>query len=147
MTFPETEQLYEKGVAAVDNGNWLAALVCFEKLVQLEEKPVFFSYFAACMAKERGQFNHAALLCRDALEKEPDNPVHYLNLGRIFMFQGRKDEAIKILRDGLSHGAEPRIIEELQKLGTRKPPVFPFLDRNNPINKSCGIMLKILGLR
>jgi predicted Zn-dependent protease len=144
MIISETEQLYEKGVAAVDAENWLAALVCFEKLVQLEGKPVYLSFYAACMAKERGQFNQAALLCRDALEKEPDNPVHYLNLGRIFMLQGRKDETIKILRDGLSHGAEPRIIEELQKLGTRKPPVFPFLGRNSLINKYCGILLKII---
>jgi len=147
MSLTENEELYVKGIAAVEKGNWIAALVCFEKLVQLEDKPVYNSYFAACIAKERGQSSQAALLCRDAMEREPDNPVHYLNLGRIFLFQGRKIEAIEIFREGLKHNPEPRIIVQLQKLGTRKQPVFPFLHRNNPLNKILGIILRVLKLR
>ena len=147
MSLTENEELYLKGISAVEKGNWLAALVCFEKLVQLDDKPVYNSYFAACIAKERGQSSQATQLCRDAMEKEPDNPVHYLNLGRIFLFQGRKIEAIKIFREGLKHNSEPRIIEELQKLGTRKQPVVPFLHRNNPLNKFLGIIFKTLKLR
>jgi len=147
MSLTENEELYLKGIAAVEKGNWIAALVCFEKLVQLDDKPIYSSYFAACIAKERGQSSQATQLCRDAMEKEPDNPVHYLNLGRIFLFQGRKIEAIKIFREGLKHSSEPRIIEELQKLGTRKHPVFPFLHRNNPLNKFLGNIFRTLKLR
>src|SRR5512136_1711759 len=104
MIFTETEELVEKGVNAADKGNWVAALACFEKVVQAEGKPAAFSYFAVCIARERGQFNKAEALCREALLKEPDNPVHYLNLGRIFLFQGKKTEAIQSFREGLSHG-------------------------------------------
>jgi tetratricopeptide (TPR) repeat protein len=147
MSFPEVEELSVKGADAIDKRNWLAALACFEKLVQLDENPVHSSYFAACIAKERGQFGKAVLLCRDAIEKEPDNPVHYLNLGRVYLFQGQRGEAVKTFREGLSRNMEPDIIEELNRLGMRKKPVIPFLSRDNPANKFLGKMLKMLRLR
>ncbi len=143
----EAEGLYEKGVEAADRGNWLAALACFEKAVQLEYKPVYHSCLAACIAKERGQYIKAVQLCRDAIGKEPENPVHYLNLGRISLFQGRKEEAILLFREGLEHGFEKRIIDELEKLGTRKKPVISFLHRNSPVNKYLGIILKKMRIR
>ena len=147
MTFTETEELFEKGVNAADKGNWVAALACFEKVVQAEGKPAAFSYLAVCIARERGQFNKAEMLCREALDKEPDNPVHYLNLGRIYISQGRKTEAIQSFREGLSRGIEKRIIDELNLLGTRKRPVLSFLKRDNPINKYLGVLLTKLRLR
>ncbi len=143
----EAEGFYDKGVEAADRGNWLAALAWFEKAVQLEDKPVYHSCLAACIAKERGQYNRAVQLCREAIEKDQDNPVHYLNLGRISLFQGRKEEAIATFREGLERGFEKRIIDELEKLGTRKKPVISFLDRNSPVNKYLGMILKKMRIR
>jgi tetratricopeptide (TPR) repeat protein len=143
----EAEGLYEKGVEAADRGSWLTALAWFEKAVQLDDKPVYHSCLAACIAKERGQYNKAVRLCREAIEKEPENPVHYLNLGRISLFQGRKEEAMALFREGLKHGYEKRIIDELERLGTRKKPVISFLHRNNPVNKYLGIILKKMRIR
>ncbi len=143
----EPDGLYEKAVEAMDRGNWLAALAWFEKAVQLEDKPVYHSCLAACIARERGQYNKAVQVCMDTIEREPNNPVHYLNLGRINLFQGRKEEAISVFREGLEHGFEKRIVDELEKLGTRKKPVIPFLHRNNPINRHLGIILKKMRMR
>jgi Flp pilus assembly protein TadD len=144
----ESEQLFEKGVKAADRGNWVAALACFEKVVQLGGNPAGSSYLAVCIARERGQFSKADILCKEALDLEPDNPVHYLNQGRILLLQGRKQEAIQAFRDGLKRGGmEKRIIEELNRLGTRKGPVISFLKRDNPINKYLGILLTKLRLR
>lgn len=138
---------YQKGVEEVDRGNWVAALAMFEKAIQMADEPECRSYLAACMAKERGQFNKAASTCREIIDIEPENPVHYLNLGRIYSFQGRKPEALEVFRQGLRHGRDIRIIAELEKLGTRKKPVIPFLSRNNVINKYLGIILKRLRVR
>ncbi len=143
----EAEELFEKGVEASDMGNWISALALFEKAVQLQDKPVFHSCLAACIAKERGQYNKAVQLCNEALEKEPENPLHYLNLGRISLFQGRKEEAIKMFREGLGHGFEKRIVIELEKLGSRKKPLISFLHRNSPVNKYLGIFLKKMRIR
>ena len=147
MSFAENEELIEKGVKEADKGNWLAALACFEKIVQSGGSPISHSYFAVCIARERGQFNKAEALCREAIVQEPDSTIHYLNLGKVFLVQGRKNDAILIFREGLSHGIEKRLVDELNKLGTRKKPVLPFLKRDNPLNKYLGIMLTRLSLR
>jgi hypothetical protein len=48
---------------------------------------------------------------------------------------------------GLRTGKNPELVRELERLGSRKEPVLPFLARGNPLNKFLGIMLKKTGLR
>ena len=147
MQDPDANRLYTKGIDHLSKGKTLAALSCFENALKKEDSASIWSYYALCIAKERGQIKKAMLLCKDALEQEPDNSIHYLNLGRIYLFTHHKAEAITIFREGLTHEANKDIIEELDTLITRKPPVIPFLKRSNPINKYLGIILKALGLR
>ncbi len=147
MRRTEAEVLFQKGVEAVDNGNWLSALSIFEKAMQRESRPVYKSYLAVCVAKERGQYNSAVAWCKEAMENDPGDPVHYLNLGRIYLIQGRKEEALAAFRHGLEHGRNEKIIAELVRLGTRKKPVIGFLPRDNAVNKYLGILLKMLKLR
>jgi predicted Zn-dependent protease len=147
MQSSEAKRLYDKGVEHLSRGKTLPALSCFEHALKKEENPSIWSYYALCIAKERGQIKKAMLLCKNALEQEPDNSVHYLNLGRIYLFTRKKAEAITIFREGLNHETNEQIIEELDNLVIRKPPVIPFLKRANPINKYLGIILKALRLR
>jgi tetratricopeptide (TPR) repeat protein len=143
----EMERLLEKGSKAISQGEIISALSYFERALRIEETPVASSYFAFCIARERGQLSHAISLCTQAIRQEPQNPVHYLNLGRIYFLSGMKPDAIKILREGLKHEKNQQIIDELNSLGTRKPPVLFFLKRSNPLNKYLGVLLKRLGLR
>jgi tetratricopeptide (TPR) repeat protein len=143
----EMERLLEKGSEAISQGEIISALSYFERALRIEESPVASSYFAFCIARERGQLSRAISLCTEAMRQEPQNPVHYLNLGRIYFLAGMKLDAIKILREGLKHEKNQQIIDELNSLGTRKPPVLFFLKRSNPLNKYLGILLKKLGLR
>lgn len=147
MPCTEPDKLFARGLSALNNGNCLSALAYFEKALQLENNPTFCSYFAFCLAKERGQYNNAVSLCKQAIETEPNNSIHYLNLGRIYTLLGNKPEAMLVFRQGLGHGNNPQITAELDRLGARKPPVLPFLKRNNPLNKYLGIFLKRVGLR
>jgi tetratricopeptide (TPR) repeat protein len=147
MQDPETKRLYNEGVEHLSQGKTLSALSCFEHALKKEDSPSIRSYYAFCIAKERGQIKKAMLLCKEALEQEPDNSIHYLNLGRIYLFTRQKVEAITIFREGLNHETNKEIIEELDNLVPRKTPVIPFLKRENPINKYIGIILKALRLR
>ena len=147
MQDPVAKRLYDKGVEHLSQGKTLPALSCFEQALKKEDSPSIWSSYAFCIAKERGQIKKAMLLCKEALEREPDNAVHYLNLGRIYLFTCKKAEAITIFREGLNHKAHEQIIDELNKLVPRKPPVISFLKRANPINKYLGIILRILRLR
>ena len=147
MQDPEANRLYTKGVEHLSQGKTLSALSCFENALKKEDSPSIWSYYALCIAKERGQIKKAMLLCKEALDREPDNSIHYLNFGRIYLFTRQKAEAITIFREGLNREANKEIMEELDTLVPRKPPVIPFLKRSNPINKYLGIILKALGLR
>jgi tetratricopeptide (TPR) repeat protein len=141
------EELQKRGIEAVNSGNTLSALILFEKAIQLENSPTNRSYLAFCIARERGQFKKAISLCEEAIREEPENSVHYLNLGRICLLSEQKTEAVRFFREGLNHGENKYIINELIKLGVRKPPLIPYLKRDNPLNKYLGILLSRLGFR
>ena len=141
------EELFKKGVEELANGKMIPALGNFEKALELEDNPAFYSYFALCIAKERGQVKRAISLCEEALQKDGENSAHYLNLGKILLHAGNQDDAVMVFRGGLKYWNNLQIIDELNKLATRKPPVISFLSRNNPINKFLGIIFTKLGLR
>lgn len=147
MPDAEAEKLFASGLKALAGNNTLAALAFFENAVRREDRPTYCSYMAFCIAKERGQFQLAVTLCEKAKAREPLNPVHYLNLGKIYLIAGKKSEAIRTFREGLTREKNLEIIDELDGLGTRKPPVFPFLKRSNPINRIFGLALKKMRLR
>lgn len=140
-------ELIEKGITFLNNNNRLAALSCFDKAFVIGKSPELLSYLSYCMATERGQIHEALKLCNDALSQEPDNPVHYLNLGRIYLHAGKRDEALLTLRKGLSLGENQNIKKILEKIGTREKPVFFFLPRNSFLNKYAGLLLHQLRLR
>lgn len=147
MQNTEAEQLFSRGLRAIEAGDMLVALVSFEQLVQLDDKPVYSSYLAFCIARERGQIKRGTALCEEAIEKEPENSLHYLNLGRIQLMASLKEEAVKTFRKGLSREPNKQILREIRKIEPRRQPVVSFLSRKNPLNKYLGITMKRLGMR
>lgn len=141
------EKLFTDGLKAFVKGDTRAALSFFERAIEMDNKPAYFSYLAVCVAKEQRRFELAFTLCEGARKREPQDPVHYLNLGRIYLLSGNKAEAIKTFREGLDRAENIEITEELDKLGIRKRPVIQSLDRSSPVNKWLGIFLKRAGLR
>ncbi len=139
MPGKEVEGLFMKGLDALAKGNTLSALSSFEKAINIENSPVVSSYYAFCIAKERGQVRKAISLCEEAIKKEPKSSLHYLNLGRIYLIAKNKEDAIKTFREVLHN---QQIVDELNRFEPRRPPVIPFLKRSNPINKYLGIMLR-----
>ena len=140
-------ELLEKGISLLNEDKRLAALSCFEKAYALGKTPKLLSYLSYCIATERGQITEALKLCNDALLQEPDYPAHYLNLGRIYLHAGKKEEALATLRQGLSYGENPVIKSLLEKIGTRNKPVFSFLPRNSFLNRYLGLLLHRLKIR
>lgn len=139
--------LLRKGELALQNGDTLVALLQFETAHAITPLPGIKSKLAYCLAMERRQYQQAMLLCRHALQEEPDNPDHYYQLGRIYLVAGQKRQAIKSLRKGLKFRRHQPIIDELNRLGLRKEPVFPSLPREHLLNRVTGILLTKLDSR
>lgn len=149
----------------IDHGGTLQGLFVLESAPELSAIPTCNSYRAYCLAKERGQFREAVRLCQMALDAEPHNPVHYLNLGRVFLQAGDKSKAIATFWKGISRapGAEQgvtvaapsqgharehtMILDELRRLGIRKRVPFSSLRRNHPLNRMAGKVLARFGVR
>jgi tetratricopeptide (TPR) repeat protein len=143
----DLHNLIAKGESALDSGETLVALMHFETAARLSNAPAIKSALAYCLARERRQYQKALGLCREALGAEPAEPRHYYHLGRIHLLANQKTQAITAFRRGLKHRRYQPIIDELRRLGIRKPPVFSTLPRDHLLNKSIGILLTRLGTR
>ncbi len=124
---------------------------------EFPDDPFLSSYYGYLLATVESGHEEGVRICREALKKlerfEPFGseflyPVFYLNLGRTYLAAGSKTEAIQNFRKGLSYDPENQeIISELQRLGTRKRPIIPVLQRSNPVNKYLGLFFARLSGR
>ena len=114
--------LIAKGEKSLARGETLVALMHFESAISQRPLPAVQSAMAYCLAKERQQYQKAFALCREALGAEPADPRHYYHLGRIYLLANQKPQAIAAFRRGLKQRRYQPIIDELRRLGVRKPP-------------------------
>ncbi|MCM2264218.1 MAG: tetratricopeptide repeat protein [Desulfuromonadales bacterium] len=143
----DLHSLIAKGEKALANGETLVALVHFETADRLRQVPAVQSALAYCLAKERQHYQKALALCREALGAEPAEARHYYQLGRIHLLMKQKSSALAAFRRGLKQQRYQPIIDELRRLGVRKPPVFTSLPRDHILNKSLGRLLTRVGSR
>lgn len=147
MTATDLKGLISRGVQAMDEGNTLMVLLFFEDAAILRRTPVVLSCLGYCLAQEHRQVQKGIGLCLEAMQKEPQNTLHYLNLGRIYVLAGQKQRALQTYRRGLKCERNPRIIQEIKRLGLRKHPVFSGLTREHPLNRFFGLLFARLGVR
>jgi tetratricopeptide (TPR) repeat protein len=147
MLHGKLEDSFLEGREFLAKGNTAEALKIFQELRVHARHPLISSGMGYCLAKERGHYAEAVSLCKEALRHDPQEPLHFLYLGRIHMLAGRKKDAIRIFKMGLRYGKCPDIVVELNRLGSRRSPVLPFLSRSNPINKYLGIAMAKLQVR
>jgi tetratricopeptide (TPR) repeat protein len=86
-------------------------------------------------------------LCESALNMKRNDAQLYLNLAEVYTSAGRREEALITLERGLaSLGPVERIQQARLKLGQRRAPALPFLDREHFVNRQIGIVRhRILG--
>lgn len=148
---PETgaiaQREFDRAQQELDRNNILAALACLEHALSIWNDPIWHSRLGFCIAKQRGQLTKAFELCRNAIEHDPDNPLHYLYQGKVYLVAGKTFEALQAFRQGMKLGGSPEIERMLDAIGNRKSPVISFLSRDNPLNKYLGIIFGRIGLR
>ena len=132
------EEIFITGLENLKSGDTGKALDLLEQAVELERNPLYCSTLGVCLAKGKGDFKRAVSLCKEAIKKEPKNSVHFLNLGRVYILANQKKEAIRIFYMGLRYSENREIIAELNRIGRRRRPIIPFLERSNPLNKILG---------
>jgi len=147
MSPNEVDDLVHKGIEAAEKGYIHSAQVFLGQAAEHRNTPELHTYLAFCAARGQGRLHSAAKVCRESIKREPNNSLHYLILGRILLMAGEKGKAIDAFRQGLKTSPNPRIIDELKKLGLRKASVIKSLTRNHPLNRMLGKMFNTFGVR
>jgi hypothetical protein len=133
-------------------GNAKSALTALRHAIdKFPDDPSLLSHYGCLIACVDNNPKEGIKICREAIEKlrgsapfgtEFLSPVFYLNLGRAYLKDNKKREAITAFLEGLANDPQNRdLLWEMKKMGTRKRPVVPFLARGNPFNRYLGMLL------
>jgi tetratricopeptide (TPR) repeat protein len=143
------EESFKKALEAYRGGKPREAMALFEAAVMLDSRakqdasvdPRYRSWYGLCLALEGGKLREGLNLCRKAAEEEFFNHEVWLNLGRVEMEAGHKEEAHEALRRGLhlAPGQQKKtFLHFLDVLGLRRRPFFKFLPRRHGLNVIVG---------
>jgi tetratricopeptide (TPR) repeat protein len=133
---------FKMGVRMLRDARPINALAHFRIAADLEKNnPYYISFVGVSMARAERNWKPALELCELALTMKYNDAQLYLNLAEVYTSAGRREEALIILDRGLaSLGPHPRIKQARMKLGSRRSPALPFLDRQNILNRQLGIL-------
>jgi hypothetical protein len=134
----EFSELVSQGIKECDGGNTLRALMYLEEATRKGKTPLLNSYLAYCLAKEHKSYRKAIELGIEAVNEQSGNVVLYRNLAKVYILACQRNNALKVLRQATKRGRDEQIMRLIKKLGIRKEPVLPFLQRGNPINIFLG---------
>jgi dihydrofolate reductase len=143
----DAAELRRKGMEALQRKLYYLARSCFEQALTHCDDAELSSHLAFCMAKSGADRQKALELAEKAHLDQPENLSILLNLGRVQIMAGSKEQGLTTLRNGVHLGGGKDFFAELGKWGTRTPPPIPSLPRTHPLNKYLGMMMYRLGLR
>jgi len=141
----QANTVFTRGMTAVDRGRYLEALALFETSMELTRRggdaPAVkcLSYYGLCVAMASTRLHEAHDLCATAVHADPSDPDHHLNLGRVHLRMGDREQAFESFVRGLRADRRHRgLIDAIGALGFRRRPVIAFLGRRHPLNRMLG---------
>lgn len=137
----ESREFYIKAEANIKRNNYADALKLLEQALKISpENPVYLSTMGLCESM-MGDPEKGYKMCRMAMQYAGTQrePMLYVNYGRVLLERGERmkarDQFMKAYK--IDNTNAPAALE-LSRMGVRKKPVLPFLDRNHPLNAYLG---------
>jgi tetratricopeptide (TPR) repeat protein len=107
-----------------------------------------FSYYGLCVAMVRRKYAEAIKYCNLSVKANFMDPEHRINLALVYLERDDRRNAVKNLEAGLRlHPSNKRIHQIFNEIGRRKPVLFAFLSRDNPLNVWTGRLREPKGKR
>lgn len=140
MAEDEAMKEFKEGLKLLNNQYSSKALPHLARALELDNRnPFYLSYMGLALAAAQQKWAEAEEHCYNALRMKRNQPELYLNLAKVYRLAGRKADAVETLMAGLPlTRQDARLTKELRKLGFRRPPILPFLDRNHFLNRELG---------
>ena len=143
-TLPDPQAAAFEGIALCRSGDWRRGVDQLRRVAALagqsQELPSqFYSYLGFGVARFERRYRDGITLCKHAVKREFYQPENYLNLARTYMLIHDRSAAFDAVARGLQVDSNHEGLQAVrQELGVRRPPVLPFLDRSNPVNRLLG---------
>jgi tetratricopeptide (TPR) repeat protein len=136
----DPEKLFTLGYSCYRLKKLQDARKLFSRACELKpEEPRYASYAGLLLALVLRKLKEAEKLCEGAVKLDATSVELFYNLGRVYLMQGRRADALQAFRKGLLIDPDNMVIHrELENIGTRKKAVFRFLSRNNILNRLAG---------
>lgn len=133
---------FKQGMRRLREGKSKTALVHFRKAAEMEQQnPYYMSFAGVALMRAGNKWAEAVKLCETALSLKRNEPQLYLNLAQVYVAAGRREDALATLdRAAASFGRHRGVQRARLRLGSRRSPVLPFLDRQNILNKQLGLL-------
>jgi Flp pilus assembly protein TadD len=133
-------QEFKEGLSRLRHGEKNRALEHVLRALRVEPRNAFYlSYAGLLSAVAEARFDVAERFCQDALSLKWNHAQLYLNLAEVYLQAGRSPEAVEVLQKGLlSAGRDYRIRRALERIGVRRGPVVPWLERTHALNRALG---------
>ncbi|MEM6456303.1 MAG: hypothetical protein AAF772_14505, partial [Acidobacteriota bacterium] len=143
----DPESIAWQGIDICREGDWREGLKVLGLAARAHKKnrsggslpSLFYAYYGYGIAKYQRQKRTGIRLCQKALEMEFYQPENYYFLARVYLMTHDRRMAVQILDRGLQvDGNNAPLLALRKEIGTRRPPVIPFLHRDNPLNVLLG---------
>ena len=131
---------FTEGVKMLKNGYPKKAVACFKRALECDKQnPYYLSFLGVSMARGERNLTEAVKLCEAAIQKKRGEIQFHLNLADVYATAGLRDSALHTLDRALaSFGEDKRLRNARCRVEKRRPLIFPFLRRENVLNRELG---------
>lgn len=136
-----TSEIWQ-GIELCRNGEWDEGFVHLSQAAESHDSQdlpsLFFAYLGYCLARS-GNRKKGLEVCRRAVSLDPYQAESFICLARCWIDDDKRREALDAIRRGLQIDPTNKPLKNLRRrLGRRRRPVLPFLQRNHPLNRTFG---------
>jgi tetratricopeptide (TPR) repeat protein len=131
---------FTEGVKLLKNGYPKKAVICFKRALECDKQnPYYLSFLGVSIARGERNLTEAVKHCEAAIHKKRGEIQFHLNLADVYATAGLRESALHTLDRALaSFGEDKRLRGARCKVEKRRNPVFPFLPRENFLNRELG---------
>ena len=146
MSSLSAENHFKKGLSSLVEHSFVEASESFRRALELDRERNkrqpdmrYLSYYGYSLAKAKLSTATAIQACRTAVSRQKNDPLLFLNLGRVYAIAGKRSLAADAFERALRLAPSDKTIRaELARVDRRGRPVIPVLSRDHALNIWLG---------
>ena len=146
MSSLSAENYFKKGLSALVEHSFVDASESFRRALELDRERNkrqpdmrYLSYYGYSLAKGKLSTTTAIQACKTAVARQKNDPLLFVNLGRVYVIAGKRSLAAESFERALRLAPEDKTIRaELARVDRRAKPVIPGLSRDHALNIWLG---------